>query len=179
MNFPQKSPSSLIRLGRHTRVVLITSCSDFLLISKASFLPQTLKYHRAVRGEVLSYSHPQVSWQQQTVHSSCDAPLRRPTVTSRSFVQMSISPLSSISSPSSKTELWPPLFHLQIMNQRPLLREIHDWVKAHPVPMCMFMPDRLPDANAHRANQMAFDELAGLLMQNQWVGSCSFVSYSR
>ena len=105
--------------------------------------------------------------------SSCDAPPRKPTVTSRSFVSILTSSLSSISSPSSKTELWPALFHLQIMNQRPLLREIHDWVKAHPVPMCMFMPDRLPDANAHRTNQMAFDELASLLMQNQWVSSWS------
>jgi hypothetical protein len=72
-------------------------------------------------------------------------------------------------SPSSQTELWPKIFYLQLMNQRPLLREVHEWVKANAPPMCMFMPDRLQDTASTKANEEIFKNLAHLLMQTQSV----------
>ncbi|KAI0697021.1 hypothetical protein BC835DRAFT_1271070 [Cytidiella melzeri] len=69
----------------------------------------------------------------------------------------------------NQTELWPRIFYLQLINHRPLLREVHDWVKTNAPPMCMFMPDRLPDTAASRANEETFKHLADLLMQTQSV----------
>ncbi|KAI0346366.1 hypothetical protein BDW22DRAFT_1352423, partial [Trametopsis cervina] len=71
--------------------------------------------------------------------------------------------------PNSQTKLWPTTFYLQLVNQRPLLHEFHDWVKTSSPPMCMFMPDRLPDPTASKANEDGFKHLADVLMQNQWV----------
>ena len=70
-------------------------------------------------------------------------------------------------------ELWPRTFYVQIINQRPLLREVHSWVKAHTPAMCMFMPDRLPDTNTNNANQSNFENFAQVLMHNQWVSCIS------
>ena len=70
---------------------------------------------------------------------------------------------------SSQVELWPTYFQVSIVSQRPLLREVMDWVKAHTPAMCVFMPDRLADSAAHAANTAQFEAFAGALLQNQFV----------
>ncbi|KAI0087442.1 hypothetical protein BDY19DRAFT_893060 [Irpex rosettiformis] len=70
---------------------------------------------------------------------------------------------------NSQTDLWPAVFYVQHISQRPLLREVHEWVKTHTPPMCMFMPDRLPNNTASKANEDTFKQFADHLMQTQSV----------
>ena len=72
---------------------------------------------------------------------------------------------------SSKVELWPQSFVVEIEGQRPLLPQFIEWLKTNKPPMCMFMPDRLLDPNTHKANQIAFEHLVDTLTQNQSVSS--------
>ena len=90
-------------------------------------------------------------------------------VTSESIHCMWMQATNLCESPSSQTELWPRIFYLQLINQKPLLREVHDWVKANSPPMCMFMPDRLSDNTTSKANEETFKTLADLLMRTQTV----------
>lgn len=80
---------------------------------------------------------------------------------------------------SSQVELWPTYFQVSIVSQRPLLREVMDWVKAHTPAMCVFMPDRLADASAHETNTTQFEALAAHLLQNQFVSLCIYLSSRR
>lgn len=78
---------------------------------------------------------------------------------------------NSVPSPSSETEKWPGQFYVQHLNQRPLLREVHEWVRAHPTTMCMFMPDRLANSTTSKANEELFKHFTDHLMQTQTVSS--------
>lgn len=70
---------------------------------------------------------------------------------------------------SSHVELWPPHFDVQVIRQTPLLQEVQTWVRANAPPMCMFMPGRLIDGEAHKANQASFEALATMLAENNLV----------
>lgn len=72
---------------------------------------------------------------------------------------------------SSQVEFWPASFVVEVMGHRPLLAQLTEWLKSNKPPMCMFMPDRLADQAAHRANQAAFESLATALGQSQTVSS--------
>ncbi|TCD65384.1 hypothetical protein EIP91_002748 [Steccherinum ochraceum] len=70
----------------------------------------------------------------------------------------------------NEVEKWPTQFLVQILTHRPLLQELQQWVKhSDAVPMCMFMPDRLPNIGAHRENLAAFQSLAKTLHDNQFI----------
>lgn len=70
---------------------------------------------------------------------------------------------------SSQVEHWPANFNVQILSQRPLIQEVHDWIEANTPPMCVFMADRLPDSAAHTANATQFGAITSALLQNQFV----------
>ena len=63
------------------------------------------------------------------------------------------------------------MLYLQLLSQQNVLHELLEWLKDHQPPMCMFMPDRLPDAAASRTNQTHFEHLATTLAQNHSVSS--------
>ncbi|KIP06340.1 hypothetical protein PHLGIDRAFT_119048 [Phlebiopsis gigantea 11061_1 CR5-6] len=69
----------------------------------------------------------------------------------------------------NQVEFWPASFVVEVMGHRPLLAQLTEWLKSNKPPMCMFMPDRLADQAAHRANQAAFESLATALGQSQTV----------
>ncbi|KAJ3481992.1 hypothetical protein NLI96_g7287 [Meripilus lineatus] len=63
--------------------------------------------------------------------------------------------------------LWPPVLHITLLNQRPILPELQAWIKRESPPMCMFMPDRLSDVGSHGRNQGFFESLARTLHDGQ------------
>ena len=60
---------------------------------------------------------------------------------------------------------------MEIYGHCSLLPQFIEWLKANKTPMCIFMPDRLLDPNAHKANQIAFEHFADMLARNQSVSS--------
>ena len=159
-SFPQNPLPSLCVPCPRTQ-----SCSDFLPISKVLFPHLTSKFNTPVNrgGASLVFHHFRIIFKKYT------APPRRLMATSKLSRFLCALVVDSVTSPSSQTELWPAAFYVQHINQRPLLREIHDWVKTHTVPMCMFMPDRLPHSTASKANEDAFKQFADHLMRTQSV----------
>ncbi|KDQ57273.1 hypothetical protein JAAARDRAFT_107789, partial [Jaapia argillacea MUCL 33604] len=69
----------------------------------------------------------------------------------------------------NRTELWPANFFIQHMYPTIELQEIQSWVKRHSVPLCMFMPDRLPYSNDSKANEGGFRSLARFLSENKMI----------
>lgn len=49
------------------------------------------------------------------------------------------------------------------------LSDLQDWVRRHKPPVCMFMPDRLPDVNVSKVNEGKFRSLSRLMIENQVV----------
>ena len=70
---------------------------------------------------------------------------------------------------SSEVSLWPQQLQVHVLSQRPVLPELQAWLKRETPPICMFMPDRLPDHEAHRRNQGNFENLARSLYDGQYV----------
>ncbi|KAH8096892.1 hypothetical protein BXZ70DRAFT_895665 [Cristinia sonorae] len=79
----------------------------------------------------------------------------------------------------NQVQTWPPQFVIQILNHRPMLPQFQAWVKANAVPMCMFMPDRLADRDAHKRNIASFELLAKTLHDNQFVAVAPWNSSDR
>lgn len=67
---------------------------------------------------------------------------------------------------SSRTDLWPKQFDLQVTQPACSISDLQGWIRAHDVPLCMFMPDR---HLVGRANEAQFRSLAQLLTEHQMV----------
>ncbi|EMD35266.1 hypothetical protein CERSUDRAFT_116070 [Gelatoporia subvermispora B] len=75
---------------------------------------------------------------------------------------------------SSQAEKWPSRFHVHVIGQRGVLQQIYDWTKRNTPPMCIFMPDRLPQQASSQANHAQFEAFAQHLLQNQLIAVASW-----
>ena len=76
-----------------------------------------------------------------------------------------------IRSHPSRASQWPETFYVRVAHERPVLRDIKEWVKecTPPLPICTFMPIRLREQNANAVNQSNFRSLSRILFENQAV----------
>ncbi|OCH87611.1 hypothetical protein OBBRIDRAFT_735843 [Obba rivulosa] len=74
----------------------------------------------------------------------------------------------------SKAEDWPSRFHVHVMEQRGSLQQIYDWAKRNSPPVCIFMPDRLPQQTNSQTNHAQFEAFAQYLLQNQFIAVASW-----
>jgi len=69
----------------------------------------------------------------------------------------------------SRVDLWKPRLSLHVTRAQMSSRDITAMMQRQSVSLCAFMPDRLPDPNAHSANQKHFHTLSQMLSRNNLV----------
>jgi len=65
----------------------------------------------------------------------------------------------------SRVELWPKHFNIYVTRQTCRLSDIQAYIRTHPQPLCMFMPDR----HGGSSNEANFRTLARTMTENQMI----------
>ncbi|TDL18797.1 hypothetical protein BD410DRAFT_792982 [Rickenella mellea] len=69
----------------------------------------------------------------------------------------------------NRMEAWPTNLAMYFSRRSCRLSDLQEWVRRHKPPLCMFMPDRLTDSSASKANESKFRTLAKLMMDSHAV----------
>lgn len=70
---------------------------------------------------------------------------------------------------NSRVDLWKRRLSLHVTRAQMSPRDIMTMMQGQSVSLCAFMPDRLPDPDAHSANQKHFHTLSQMLSRNNLV----------
>jgi len=79
----------------------------------------------------------------------------------------------------NRVDLWKRRLTLHVTRSQMSSRDITAMMQRQSVSLCAFMPDRLPDPNAHSANQKHFNTLSQMLSRNNLVAFAPFDANNR
>jgi len=79
----------------------------------------------------------------------------------------------------NRVDLWKPRLSLHVTRAQMSSRDISAMMQRQSVSLCAFMPDRLPDPDAHSANQKHFHTLSQMLSRNNLVAFAPFDTNNR
>ncbi|KAF9652470.1 hypothetical protein BDM02DRAFT_3183513 [Thelephora ganbajun] len=79
----------------------------------------------------------------------------------------------------NRVDLWKGRLSLHVTKSQMSSRDITVMMQHQSVSLCAFMPDRLPDPNAHSANQKHFHTLSQMLSRNNLVAFAPFDTDNR